>query len=439
MPLLPAHRAVLPGTTAVRVNTATGHNGFPGLCVCADGSLLIAWRHATQHGTSLGSRGVVSRSVDGGRTWSPEQVVFQAPGIDAGLGMPTRLASGRIALLGTFGTDAGGRYVVATYSDDNGLTWTPPAPVPFTFGVWSFASGNIAELPDGTLVTMAYGVADDAAIYSSVRSMRSLDGGLTWGEEIVVADPNRYGPAFSEAHLGVLPDGTLMALLRGDFSRHVYRTTSFDGGLSWSIPELAFAGWGRPVWARLASGVMVVAYRRAGDDGHGIRVSVDDGVTWGPEQRMAPRGPSQSVYSGLEEVSPGVVAVAYADEDSPTVATVRFKYLLDTPTASPLGEVPTDDTGWRTDGLTAGAGWSLADASGYKGLAWRLKGGRVDASGIAVKAGSFAANEIIARLPEFLAPDRVHVRNGCRIYPDATVRIIAAGTGAVVVGVDYPL
>lgn len=441
MSLQPSRRAVVPGQTVIRVSSAAGHAGFPGMAVCADGSLLAVWRQATQHGYSQGSACLAARSRDAGRTWSAPWVIHSSPNYDTGIATLTRLVSGRLINVGNLAYGGSSRAAVVAHSDDQGATWSAPRALPFTWAAWSFTSGNVVELSDGALVTMAYG-QDVVTPATSVRSLRSTDGGLTWSDEAWVDDPStRAGgaPWFSEAWLGVLEDGTLMALLRNDAARVIYRTTSSDGGLTWATPVPALIGWGRPCWARLSSGLLVVAYRRASDDAHGMRISYDDGVTWDDEQLLAPRRASQSVYCQLEEVSAGLIGVVFADEESPTIANTRFKYLLDTPVASPFGDLPVDDTGWRTDNLTAEPGWSLAGAMGYAGLAWRVKGGRVDVAGIAIKNGAWAANEAVARLPESVAPDRVVWRDGVRVYPDRAVRIVSPGSGAVVVGVDYPL
>ncbi len=418
----------------------TWHNGFPGFVRCADGSLLASYRRADGHANSTVSTIVMTRSYDFGRTWSPTWTVFSD--VSDGYGMFTRLASGRLALVGqskvgAVGSGATGTYVAVSYSSDNGSTWSAPVKVPFTHTDWTYYSGNLVELADGAQVVMAYGHNTGATSNAwSVRVMRSTNGGATWTNEVTIADGTSPVRDYSEGTVNLLPDGSIMALFRSDVIGSMQRSVSTDGGLTWSAPTSVFTGTGRPAWILLDSGAVVCTYRAITGSAHVIRTSWDNGLTWSAERQVAPVT-TQSVYSQIEQVSSGLVGMIYADEVSSTQAATRFKYLMDGAGGTPLGDTA-GDTGYNNTGWTVGSGWSLADSSGFSGLSWRIKGGWAFIYGIGTKA-SFAANEVIATAPWQLRPDRIITNGRYRIDPDGSVRVVAAGTTNTIVELTYPV
>jgi hypothetical protein len=427
-----------PGSASVAVSPPGAYEAFPGLCLCPDGSLLATWRSASAHGWAPGSTTKAARSYDLGQTWSAPWTIYTNPAQDIGYGMLTTLSDGRIACIGQYrsAAPATGSLCVIMFSHDNGLNWGPSAVVPFTFTDYSYAAGNVIELLDGSLLAIGYG-KNTADTFSSTRTLRSLDGGVTWQDERVVANGPGTSNNFNEATIGRLPNGQIMALIRSeDTPRKIWRSVSTDEGLSWSTATALFEGWGRPAWARLSSGGVVMTYRGNTDLSHLYRTSWDNGVTWTSPRQLDGPSPRQSVYTQLEELAPGLVAVIYAD-DTPALANVRFKYLMDGTGLSPLGDL-SNDTGYSTLGITAGSGWSLAAASGYTALSWRVKNGYSNINGIGSKA-SWAANEVIGIVPQALWPDRIIWQGNARIDTTGNVRAVAAGTGNIVVSLMYPL
>lgn len=432
------------GSRSVSVYGGPGHNAFPGLALCADGSLLAVWRKADAHGYAPGSSTMAARSIDLGVTWSAPWTIYHEPTEDTGLSMVVTLASGRLACMGQIKESATAFFAEVMFSDDHGDTWGPTVRVPFTFTGWTFAAGNLVELADGTLVIVGYGhdgqTLPTGEVITSTRTMRSTDGGYSWGDEATVIDGPTWGRPFNEASIGILADGTLLAIVRCEEPgyKRIWRATSADGGLTWTNVTARFPGWGRPAWLRTTSGGIVLSYRRSAGHHHVYRTSWDGGLTWTPEALLAGQTPWQSVYSQMVEVAPGVVAMVYADEHTNGSASrVRFKYLLDGVGTSPLGD-DAPDTGYTQAGIAPGYGWSLATTMpGYEGLAVRLKSGHVTVSGVGTKA-AYGPNEAIATIPREYAPDRVISSGPHRILPDGTVRVVDAGTVNTVVHLTYP-
>lgn len=428
------------GTRSVQINPAGAYEAFPGLTLCPDGSLLATYRSASAHGWAPGSATKAVRSTDLGQTWSAPWTIYTDPGEDIGFGMLTTLSDGRIACIGQYrsAAPATGALCIIIFSSDNGTTWSAPITIPFTFTDFSYAAGNVIELTNGNLLAIGYG-KNTADTYTSTRTMISTDGGVTWGTERTVANGTTDSKPYNEAVIGYMPNGQILALIRSEESptKNIYKSISTDGGLTWSAPATLFPGWGRPAWTSMASGGIVMTYRGNSDLSHQYRVSYDNGVTWSGARQMAGQTPTQSVYTQLVELAPGLIAVAYSDDSSTTVANTRFKYLMDGVGLSPLGDL-SGDSYYAASGITAGSGWSLAAASGYSGLAWRAKNGYANINGIASKA-SFAANELIATMPQEIWPDRIIWQGNYRIGTTGEVRVVSAGTVNTVVYLHYPL
>jgi hypothetical protein len=130
--------------------------------------------------------------------------------------------------------------------------------------------------------------------------MRSVDRGISWREPVkIMSDPAGaesplHGVNFSETSLLHLGNGELLAIVRGDASFHtenefipvggvgeLHMARSYDGGLSWSLPQKTGI-WGQPGSViQLSDGALLCTYgyrRRP----FGVRASIsrDRGRTW---------------------------------------------------------------------------------------------------------------------------------------------------------------
>ncbi|HIE71427.1 MAG TPA: exo-alpha-sialidase, partial [Planctomycetes bacterium] len=130
-------------------------------------------------------------------------------------------------------------------SDDAGLTWSKPLPVPESWAT-SKETPTIHRLlhpKDGTARLVLF-----SGLYP-IRSSVSLDEGATWTELAPIGD---FG--------GIVAMGSVVKLANGDYAAYfhddgrffkdgkrrtqftVYQTLSSDGGLTWKAPSIVWTG-----------------------------------------------------------------------------------------------------------------------------------------------------------------------------------------------------
>ena len=289
------------------------HGGMPALCRADNGDLLLAYATHWQPIPPAGGSVKLMRSSDGGATWTQPQTVVQPKDPEnwsvhmwSGLHqMPDH------ALIMTYGQnrseEVAEAYVIR--STDNGETWGSPVRVagepvywdgvtvaaPFTEGF-----GHPVTLHNGDVLA-PIGARREGGFYGTKASafVRSTDSGATWGplEFIATGDSK-----FSETSMGVAANGNIVAVVRCDTTNRIlWRSVSYDGGLTWSTPQHTVAlehvenyiKGKMPDMLALPSGRLVLAVGSVGlDDGgqvydgepgasySGLFVSDDSGATW---------------------------------------------------------------------------------------------------------------------------------------------------------------
>lgn len=197
----------------------------------------------------------VSRSVDGGRTWTPLSVIVSAP---EGVWEPHLLAvsGGLVAFYATERTRP--QAIALRRSGDGGRTWGPEETV-----VAHPASR------DGMPVPCRLGSRDAIVVFEAqdcsnrpfvIRLARSADGYRTWyGRELVYASL-RAGKKAGAPYAVAWPDGKVVVSFQtdedqggfGDRYCDVKVVASADGGRAWGQAEAPFAGPGAmSAWASL--------------------------------------------------------------------------------------------------------------------------------------------------------------------------------------------
>lgn len=255
---------------------------FPVLTV-APGDVVVGVLRGGAGHMGIPGRIEIVRSLDAGRSWTPPSVIADSDRDDRNPAIGVA-GDGSVVLAyhrqGSY-NEAGNAHhvgrgggvrppveVMITRSADSGLTWEAPRPLGVDLLSTGSAFGRIVTQADGTLLLPIY-LVDHAAAFSAREEMlrqdperfgsylvRSHDDGRTWG------DPSLIAPAMDETGLLVLPDGDLLAMLRGtDAEAALWSARSGDGGRSWSDPVQVTGPHQHPgdVWL-LANGDVLLSY-----------------------------------------------------------------------------------------------------------------------------------------------------------------------------------
>ena len=247
---------------------------------------------------------------------------------------------------------------LATLDDpDGGITCYDPPEADYAVVRWRRCQ-YIVQLPDRTLLGAFYGarLGPNRKPYPKSQSycLKSTDGGRTWCFFSVIArDDNHPLAGYTEPGVTVLPDHSLLAVLRTECATTgpMYRTRSTDGGKTWTEPEKLWPFGVLPQLLTLENGVTVLAFGRPGvhllfsRDGRGeawenpIHLVVEsfegtgvEGEGYGFQKGEDPRGrPKQtrtSGYTSLVADGPDSFIIAYDQFDYPNAKGQPRKTIL---------------------------------------------------------------------------------------------------------------
>lgn len=236
-----------------------------------------------------------------------------------------------------------------TRSRDGGSTWSTPIPVntapmadsgtgPYVVG--GSGAGHVIELPDGALLMPLHGQFTrdwPNRVGETIRCfvLRSEDGGDNWEYWATVGYDAAGILDFFEPGMTRLSSGRLVCLMRTQARPgrvdHLWCTHSDDDGASWSFPSRT------PIWGFPADVIelhdgrvlAVYGYRR---EPWGVRGAIsEDGVTWSAENVFTIReggaaDPSMSQYwhigyPSVTQTTDGTILAAYHEYvDNPSHA-----------------------------------------------------------------------------------------------------------------------
>jgi hypothetical protein len=197
-------------------------------------------------------------------------------------------------------------------------------------------SQTIVPTADGALLAAFYGHALGQPAYSTAF-FKSADGGLSWTYssrvDATLAMPNNKG--VSEPTMAVLSDGRVLLVVRLGSNVPLWKAFSSDHGASWSPPEpmvphprphpwssqpsFMYAVW--PQLLKLSNGALVLASGRPGI-GFWVASNPGNGTGWvgydveAMHSQNRPDDPfdgesGTTSYTGISEVEPGIVLLAY--------------------------------------------------------------------------------------------------------------------------------
>ncbi|TDW89097.1 exo-alpha-sialidase [Kribbella sp. VKM Ac-2566] len=333
----------------------SGYHTFRIPSVLAHGSLVLAFCEGRLHGA--GDAGeievVLRRSLDGGRTWLPLQVVSAVPGKTCGNPVPlVDPTSGDIVLVTVQngadaiemslarGTDPeSGRRVFVQRSADDGATWSPAREItaevkPGDWGWYATGPCHGITLRSGRLVVPANhsfvpsSFEEDLVRLNGGHCIYSDDGGVSWSVGFVDCNNGAEINA-NETAVAELPDGRLYFNARnhqGTGPARVHAWSS-DGGQTLDapyagIPEITAPGIQGSVLCLpdgrllLSTPVNPTSRRELT-----VFVSADSGTSWKPTLVVHE---GMAGYSDLVLLPDGSIGIFYEAGETSSFATLRF-------------------------------------------------------------------------------------------------------------------
>jgi sialidase-1 len=313
---------------------------IPAMALDHEGNIVIAADRRYETWKDLGFRPTsidvtVSRSTDGGRTWSPQNIIARGDTASVrsfGFGDPALLRSGdgKLFCLMACGKEPcwkAMRHVAVCESADGGVTWTAPRFIPlpepgYTGGFVTSGCGLTA--PDGTMLAaislypekgipgmrMSAGNAEVHLIYSE-------DGGENWK-----VSPSTAYLGGNESKLVLLRNGSLMISSRTRNGVRGFNTAARSADGSWEWGRQWVSGTLRPNACnadiiRFNDKVLLHSYVRdlKTRQDLSLAASTDEGHTWFDILTIQPEA---SAYSTMVLLPGGDLGILYEDGSKST-------------------------------------------------------------------------------------------------------------------------
>lgn len=301
--------------------------GWPSIAATEDGELLAVFSGDRDWHLCPWGKIFLTRSSDGGETWSDPVIAVDTPLDDRDAGI---LVAPDGSLLITFNAslvfdmpekypqyqdyarslDAETRekweHQWVFRSTDGGKTFTPQGPVP-------------TGTPHGPAV-----LADGRLLMVRTEVYESHDLGKTWNKIAEIPQPEDWKSSnafMSESHAVETDDGRIVALARYRDKKtpdyNLRQLESSDGGHTWSaITATGMEGF-PPHLLKLDNGWLVASYaRRVAPLGQRVCVSMDHGRTWKVQDEVElsnaiPQSPIDLGYPASAQLPDGSIYTVY--------------------------------------------------------------------------------------------------------------------------------
>ncbi|MBP7937013.1 MAG: exo-alpha-sialidase [Phycisphaerae bacterium] len=302
--------------------------GWPSIALAPNGDLIAAFSGDRTGHISEDGKTQISRSSDGGKTWSPAITIQDLRIDDRDAGVICTAKGTMLVSWFTgppYGTDLQGHYVVR--STDGGKTWGQPIRTPVTT-----PHGPI-QLSDGRLLFMGqrphsshttpkdYNGTPDGSPHK-VSISESRDDGQTW--KIIADFPVPAGDrmlSYDEVHVVEASPGTLVALFRDcNPPDQLRQSESVDGGATWSAPHTTPMQGHPPHVIRLTNGWLLAVYaRRRPPFGQHACISRNLGRTWDvkKEIKLAAAFEGDMGYPASVQLKDGSIWTVYYQAERP--------------------------------------------------------------------------------------------------------------------------
>lgn len=238
-------QADVPAPEVHRTPVATGQGYFPVASRLQDGRIAVVMRGGAPH-IGIKGRLDMCFSADEGKTWSKPTVVVDSDVDDRNPALG-EAADGTLVVgyWHCANYDASGKFTrtprasktKVTRSTDGGKTWSTPADIDVSDLDFGSPYGKIVTMPDGAMLMAVYGSAPGGGGKPGVEGdysylYRSTDNGQTWARFSTVGKER-----FNETAILRLDSGDLLAAMRTSKPHQdVWLTRSTDGGKTWSEP-----------------------------------------------------------------------------------------------------------------------------------------------------------------------------------------------------------
>ena len=270
----------------------------PSLVRLPDGDLLVAYTEAIGEYPSDNGWVVLRRSSDDGRTWTAPQTLYAEPGWaclgTAGLRLfPNGELICFLGRLREVGARAAGLVFhevrsAVSRSADGGRTWSALEPDIRLFREMNefFGPGTPIRLADGSDLLTICGMDDMGSAWLP-GLVQTRDAGRTWERFRLQIDAPAIN--YSDVDMLRLPDGRLMAVVREDEppDYRICQLFSSDDGATWTTPEpTGMSGSSFCLFALRDSILCIHRDRRPGELGVTAHYTRDEGATWHAAGRL---------------------------------------------------------------------------------------------------------------------------------------------------------
>lgn len=324
----------------------------------------------------------LAHSGDAGESWDAPQKLTTAQGA---FRVSLTYASGRLHLVWMdYRDDQWDTYYLRSL--DKGATWEPEKRIAISAGTFGAERPQVAAHGDGVHVT----IWDDRGTNPSCGAgsatfttcpdafyLGSLDGGVTWGEEINVANS---GAAFSGRN-DIAVAGTSSVIINfnraeegtNDANPHLFTVHSPDDGATWDAPvQLTNTPGEADHGSIIGNGPQVHLAWHDSRDGH-LAIyyvgSADEGVSWNPEEKVSTTTETDS-STPLVALTDGHLHVLWLDKRNGPFQPYYRRRALDVVSASSSASTGggASTTGSGTGPTSTGSA-SSAGAGGQGGAA----------------------------------------------------------------------
>lgn len=238
----------------------TIQESWPDLVKTKSGALLCVFTECVHHADRTGSRLMLVKSTDRGRTWSAKRALTpKAPDKEHVLDCArlSRLPDDSLVMVCNFSRPDGPCQILMWRADAEGEQFEGP----FETAADGIVPTKLTVTKTGRWILGAH--SQDDSIGKLVQYIwYSDDEGKTWSDRITAAKDARYN--LCEGDIIVYPDNTLVMLMRENSSMgyDCMKVISHDNGETWEgVYQVPIPGCHRPTSLLLPDGNCLITYR----------------------------------------------------------------------------------------------------------------------------------------------------------------------------------